>query len=328
MKPLRLGVLGVAYHFISRVLRPVQKSSLIELYAISSRSLEKSKNVSEKYNIPKYYGSYQDLLNDKSIEAVYIPLPNHLHLEWIKKSADAGKHIICEKPIALNTTEAKEAIDYALKKGVKIMEAFMYKFHPQWTYAKDLIKFGSFGKIQSIHTFFGYSNSDPENIRNIKSMGGGAILDIGCYAVSSSRFILGSEPKRVISLNDFDKNFGTDILSSGILDFGGVRTVFTVATQTFPWQKVEVHGSDGMFTVDMPFNPFDDYPAKITVNTSNGIREIRFDPVDHYGLEFEEFAKAIRNDTEVPNPPIDAINNIKVLDALFKSGETGNWINL
>ncbi len=329
MKPVRMGVLGVSSHFISRVLPPVKKSKLVELYAVASRSSEKAEEASKKYGIPRWFSSYEELLGDPSIEMVFIPLPNHLHLEWIKKSADAGKHIICEKPIAMNADEASKAVDYARKKDVKIMEAFMYRFHPQWIKALEIVKKGRIGKVQSIYVFFGYNNKNPDDIRNIKAYGGGALLDIGCYAVSSSRFLLESEPWRAAGLNAFDEDFGTDVLSSGILDFEDARTVFTVSTQTYNWQKVEVHGSEGVLIIEIPFNPLPGKPASIILARGGKPAEIiKTEASDHYLLQFDAFAKAVREDTEVPIPPEDAVNNMKVLDALFKSGGKGVWVKI
>ncbi|MGA2141663.1 MAG: Gfo/Idh/MocA family oxidoreductase [Brevinematales bacterium] len=328
MKKLKMGVLGVSAHFISRVLPPVQKSELVEIYAIASRSPDKAKNASEKHDIPAYYQSYEDLLRDKSIDMVYIPLPNHMHAEWINRSADAGKHIICEKPVAMNAKEAEEAVLYTADRNVKLMEAFMYKFHPQWVMAKSLIAGGSIGNIQTIHTFFGYYNNDAANIRNIKEYGGGAILDIGCYASSSARFLFNTEPRRVMALNSYDNKFGTDYLSSGILDFGETRSVFTVSTQTFHSQKVEIHGSAGVLEIEIPFNPIPDVPMKLTLATDNGIRSIETEPADHYRLQFDSFAKALINNTEVPIPLSDAVANMRVLDGLFASGKSGSWVEL
>ncbi len=328
MNAAKLGVLGVSYHFISRVLPPLRESELITVYGIASRDGKKAKEAAERYGIRKWYSSYEEILRDTEIDMVYIPLPNHLHHEWIKRSADYGKHILCEKPLALNALEAREAIDYAKGKGVKIMEAFMYRFHPQWQKALELVQFRTIGRVNSIHSFFGYLNLDPKNIRNIKEVGGGAIYDIGCYVVSSARFLLQAEPKRVLSVIDFDSNFQTDILVNGILDFGGTRSLFTVGTQTFPHQRVEVYGTNAVLTVEIPFNMYSDVPARVTVRTNVGSRSIELGPADQYLLQFEAFAKAIRDGLEVPTPPEDAINNMKVLDALFKSAQTGQWENV
>ncbi len=328
MKPVRWGIISVAKHFIRCVVLPMQKSEMIELVGIASRNPEKAKETSEKYGIPNYYQSYEDLLSDKSIEAVFIPLPNDMHLEWIKKSADAGKHIICEKPLALNASEAGEAIEYAAKKGVLLMEAFMYRFHPQWTRARELVQTENIGDLKAVHTFFSYQNSDPDNIRNILEKGGGGILDIGCYAVSAARYIFNKEPRKVVSLINRDRAFKTDILSSGILDFGEGHSVFTVGTQTFPYQTVDIIGSAGKIHIEIPFNTYTDIPSTISVTTSVGTRKITLGPADHYELQFDRFSEAIRKDMSSPIPPMDALNNMKVLDALLRSEKSGNWEEL
>lgn len=325
MNNVKFGVLSVSGHFIKRVLIPVKQLSNVQLHGIASRDVDRAKETAMKYDIPHTYQSYDDLLQDDEIDAVYIPLPNHLHLEWIKKSADAGKHILCEKPIAMNASEAKEAIDYAESKGVKIMEAFMYRFHPQWRHAKVLTDVGEIGKISSIHTFFSYNNPDPKNIRNILEYGGGGVMDIGCYAISVPRFFLGKEPTRVVSTIERDETFRTDKLTSAILDFGGVYASFTVATKTYPYQKVEIHGSSGTIIVQIPFNTFPDVPAVITVETKIGVRNIEFGPSDHYGIQFRKFAQSILENKPVPTSPLDAINNMKVVDAIFRSSESHSW---
>ncbi|HEX7712667.1 MAG TPA: Gfo/Idh/MocA family oxidoreductase [Bacillota bacterium] len=325
MKTIKLGVLGVSKHFITRVLPGVLKSGCIEVYAIASRDSAKARQASEKFGIPLYYASYDELVKDKSLEIIYIPLPNHLHTEWIKRSADYGKHIICKKPLALNAHEAREAIDYATAKGVKIMEAFMYRFHPQWQRALEIVNSGEIGTLTTIHTIFGYFNADPANIRNIKSVGGGAIYDIGCYAVSSIRFLLQAEPRQVLCMLDRDPGFQTDIRANAILDFGEIRTLFTVGTQTFPAQSVEVYGTKGIMTIEIPFNPYPDSPAKIRIQSKGQTRILELGPADQYQLEFDSFADAILNNRPVPTPPEDAIHNQRVLDALFQSAQTGQW---
>ena len=328
MKPVSFGVLGVSGFFMKKIGIPTAKSPLIQWNGIASRSLERSQQAADTYNITNAYGSYEELLADDTIEAVYIPLPNHMHAEWIKKAADAGKHVLCEKPLALTADEAQEGIDYATSKGVKVMEAFMYRFHAQWKHVLELIRTKEVGTVQLVNTFFGFNNVDPNNIRNQSAKGGGALYDIGCYAVSASRFLMQSEPKRVVSQLTYHKDFETDILSSGILDFGNARAQFTVATQTFPYQRVDVHGSSGVISIDIPFNTPADVPVKVTVTTSVGTREVQLGPEDQYITEFEGFARAIREDTAVPTPPIDAIRNMKVLDALRESGRTNQWVSI
>jgi predicted dehydrogenase len=325
MEPVRWGVLGVADHFRLRVYVPTRDSESVTIHGIASRQAGKANKAAREFGIPKSYGSYEELLKDDDIEAVFIPLPNHMHVEWIKRTADAGKHILCEKPLAMNAKEASEGIEYAKKKGVMLMEAFMHRFHPQWQRARDLASIGEIGTILSVETLFAYNLTDPQNIRNILIAGGGAIRDVGCYAVNVARFILGREPTRVVSLLKRDPDFKTDILSSCILDFGNARSVFTVATQLYPFQRVDIHGSGGRITIRNPFNIFPDVPVRITVNNAVGKRDLLIGPADQYALEFEAFSKALREGKEVPTPPEDALNNQKVLDAVFRSEKTGNW---
>lgn len=328
MKPLQLGILGVSGFFRKKIAIPVAKSPLIEICAIASRAADKAEAAAKQYGIPQFFDSYEALLASEQVEAVYIPLPNHLHAPYIKKAADAGKHIICEKPIALNAREAKDCVAYATGKGVKVMEAFMYKFHPQWQHVRELIQMREIGLVQSVNVFFGYNNTDASNIRNQKEAGGGALLDIGCYAVSCSRFLVGGEPKRVVSLSQLDPQFGTDTFLSGMMDFGNAYAQFTIATQTFPYQRVDIHGSGGVITIDLPFNMHADVEARIVVSNSIGTREVFLGPEDQYILEFEAFAKAIKGGEEVPIPPMDAIHNMRVLDALLESSEKGNWVEV
>jgi len=325
MKPVRWGVLGIATIFVNKVLPPLLKSDLIDLAAIASRSGEKARSAAEAFGIAKSYGAYEELLADPDIEAVYIPLPNHLHAEWIRKTADAGKHILCEKPLALNAEEAASCVEYAAERGVRLMEGFMYRFHPQWQRAWELVRIGEIGKILAVHTSFAYNLKDPENIRNKLAMGGGALADIGCYAVSVPRFFFGREPERVVGLITRDPSFKTDILSSAILDFGDGRSVFTVATQSFPNQRVDIFGSSGSIHIGIPFNMYPDVPPSLTVFTEIGERHPILPAADQYALEFEAFSKALRQQLPVPTPASDAVANQKVLDALFRSESSGGW---
>jgi predicted dehydrogenase len=325
MKPVKWGVLGVSNHFVKRVLLPLEASPLVDLYALASRGAERAEVAARRYGIKAAYGSYKELLADPEVEAVYIPLPNHLHGEYIRLAAEAGKHILCEKPLALNAGEAAESIACAEAGGVRLMEAFMYRFHPQWVRAYELVRCGEIGALQFIHTSFSYHLTDPENIRARLETGGGALRDIGCYAVSAARYLSEKEPLRVVSLNVRDAKGGTDILSSGMLDFGSCRSLFTTATRSFPAQRVDIHGSGGSMTVQLPFNTYPDVPAVLTVRTSVGVRDILCGPADQYALQFEAFSRALREGAPVPTPPQDAVRNQAVLDALFRSEETGGW---
>ncbi len=325
MKPVVWGVLSVSTHYRLRVHTYLVKSPLIEMRAVASRSREKAESFAREFGIPRWYGSYEDLLADKEIEAVYIPLPNHLHAEWVKKCADAGKHVLCEKPFARDAREAEDAIRHAEKRGVKVMEAFMYRLHPQWQRAREIVKAGELGEVHSVHTLFTYMLTDPSNIRNVLSMGGGGLYDIGCYAVSTARFMIGREPARAVSLVHRDPSFKTDILASGMLDFGKARSVFTVGTQTYGWQRVDVIGSDGEMRIHIPYNAPPDASLMVTVTTGIGKRPVFTPAADQYQRMFEGFSRAVRGEGTVPTPPEDAINNMKVLDALFRSEKSGTW---
>jgi predicted dehydrogenase len=325
MKPVVWGVLSVSSHYRLRVHTNLRKSPLLEMRAIASRSQEKAREAAAELGITKACGSYEELLADREIEAVYIPLPHHLHAEWVKKAADAGKHVLCEKPFAMDAREADEAIGHAERKGVLVMEAFMYRFHPQWQRAWELVRAGEIGEVHTVHTDFSYMLQDPKNICNILGAGGGGILDIGCYAVSCARFLIGREPVRALSLVHRDPEFKTDILSSGILDFGTARSVFTVGTQTHPRQRVDVIGSEGEIAIPLPFNAFPDVPAQITVTTAIAPRTIYLPVTDQYTVMFEAFSRAIRDGGPVPFPPRDAIDNMAALDALFRSEKSVAW---
>jgi predicted dehydrogenase len=325
MKPVVWGVLSVSTHYGLRIHTYLNKSPLVHLRGIASRDARKAEDAAKELGMPRSYGSYEALLADKEIEAVYIPLPNHLHAEWVKKAADAGKHVVCEKPFAMNAKEAEQTFAYARAKGVLVMEAFMYRFHPQWKRAREIVKAGEIGALQTVSTLFTYMLKDPTNIRNILSAGGGAIPDIGCYAVSSARFLFGREPTRVISLVHRDPELKTDILSTGILDFESGRSMFTVGTQSFPWQRVQALGSGGELTVVLPFNAYPDGPVQLTVNTGVGTRQVYSTATDQYVEMFEAFSRAIREGGSAPTPPEDAVANMKVLDALFRSEKSGAW---
>jgi predicted dehydrogenase len=326
MDKLKMGVLGCSAHYAKRIAVPILESLLVEPYAIASRDLQKSQDYAKKWGFAKAYGSYEDLLRDPEVDFIYNPLPNHLHLEWIKKAADAGKPMLCEKPLTLTAQEAREAARYCAERQVPLMEAFMYRFHPQWQRTRDLIRAGEIGKPMTTHCVFTYNNRDPRNIRNIAEYGGGALLDIGCYAVSSARFVLEKEPERVLCMIQKDPEFKTDILVSGILDFGeGRRSTFTVGTQLFSMQRFDAFGTGGSLSIEVPFNMYGDVSGHIHVATDVGRRMVETEIVDQYLLEFDSFARSLLENREVPTSIHDAINNMAVLDALRTSAETGTW---
>jgi predicted dehydrogenase len=327
MKKLRLGVLGTSKHYSLRIATPLKASLMAEPYGIASRNLEKAREYAKKWGFAKAYGSYEELLADPKIDFVYCPLPNHLHLEYIKKAADARKSIICEKPLGMNAREAVEAAEYAEKKGILVMEAFMYRFHPQWIRAAEIVRAGELGTVMTTAGIFSYDLKDGGNIRNIPETGGGGILDIGCYTVSSARLLMQAEPERVICTLKRDPVFQTDIFASAILDFGeGRNSTFTISTQLFPWQRVRAVGTGGTLAVEVPFNMYDDVPGRISVNTGVGERLIQTGITSQYLLEFDAFAGAILNKAKTAPTPIgDAVANMAVLDALFASAASGAW---
>lgn len=326
MNAVNWGVLGVAGIFRKKVFVPGRDSDLVVWDAIASRNKEKAVRASAEFGIPKAYGSYEELLADAEVEAVYIPLPNNLHLEWIKKSADAGKHILCEKPLGRSAGEVEEAIAYCETKGVVLMEAFMYRFHPQWLHAHDLINSGAIGAVRAVQSAFFYNNQDPTNIRNRTDTAGGALYDIGCYNVSATRFLVGKEPSRAIARINRHPEWGTDTLSSAILDFGDAQATLTAGTLTHPHQHVSVFGSAGRIEIAIPFNTPADTPALVTVIDGQGSRDVTFDPIDQYGEELEAFSLAIRGqDPQALTPVSDALANQRVLDALFASETSGSW---
>jgi predicted dehydrogenase len=325
MKPVVWGILSVSTHYQLRVHPNLKKSPLVDLRAIASRSREKAAATAQVLGIPKSYGSYEELLSDREIEAVYIPLPNHMHAEWARKAADAGKHVLCEKPFAADAREAEQVVDHAKNKGVLVMEAFMYRFHPQWKRAHEIVASGEIGALHAVHSHYTYMLQDPSNIRNMLGAGGGGIPDIGCYLVSCARFLMGKEPSRVLSLVHRDATLKTDILASAILDFGTARSVFTVGTQTYSSQRVYAIGSGGELTIPLPFNAYPDTPMQITVGTGVGTRTVFSPATDQYVEMFEAFSRAVRDGRPVPTPPQDAINNMKVLDSLFRSEKSTSW---
>jgi len=303
----------------------MRKSKISELHGICSRNAETAESAAAEFGIPNHYPSYEAMVADPDIEAVYIPLPNNLHLEWIKKCADEGKHILCEKPITMDADEAREAAEYCKSRGVLLMEAFMYRYHPQWRRARELVDTGQIGIVKSVHTVFSYNNNDPKNIRNIPELGGGALYDIGCYAISVARFIFDREPSKAVSLINRHPDFGTDMLTSGILDFGDGHSVFTVGTLNFPCQKVDIIGTGGSIHIKIPFNSYTDVPMEITVVTGVGSREVKFHPADQYGIQVDTFSSAVRNGTPEPTSVEDAVNNMKVIDAVFRSEKSGGY---
>ncbi len=321
MDKVRWGILSTAKIAVAKVIPAMQRSPWCEIVAIASRDLARATEAAAALKIPKAYGSYEELLADETIEAVYNPLPNHLHVPWTIKAAAAGKHVLCEKPIALNADEARTLIEVRDRTGVRIQEAFMVKTHPQWLETRKLIQAGRIGSLRSITGFFSYSNPDPANIRNQLDLGGGALMDIGCYPITISRFMYETEPRRVLGLIERDPVFGTDALTTGVLDFPNGHSTFTCSTRLAPYQRMIFFGTEGRIEVLIPFNAPNDIPTRIVLN--NEIIEL---PIcDQYEIQGSLFSQAIRENSQQPIPLEDAIANMVVIDAVFRSAQTGNW---
>ena len=324
------GVLGTAKIALAKVIPAMQRSPWCEITAVASRDLSRAKEAAAALQIPNAYGSYEELLADDNVEAVYNPLPNHLHVLWTRKAAEAGKHVLCEKPIALNAGEAKTLIDVRNRTGVKIQEAFMVRTHPQWVETRRLIKSGRIGSLRSITCFFSYFNPDPANIRNQLELGGGALMDIGCYPITISRFIYEAEPRRVMALIERDPVFGTDSLTTAVLDFAQGHSTFTCSTRLAPYQRMIFLGTEGRIEVLIPFNAPNDRPTQILIDdghdlTGANAEIIEFPVCDQYEIQGSLFSQAIRERRDQPIPLEDAISNMTVIDAVFRSAAIGNW---
>ncbi len=327
MNKVRWGVLSTAKIGVAKVIPAMQAGEHCEIVAISSRDPEKAQAAAEQLGIPNAYGSYEELLAAPEVDAVYNPLPNHLHVPWSIKALEAGKHVLCEKPIAMTAAEAQELVDAAqAHPHLKVMEAFMYRHHPQWQLARQLVADGKIGELRTIQSFFSYYNVDPHNIRNIADIGGGGLMDIGCYCISYSRFIFGSEPQRVLGSVEFDPQLKTDRLASGVLDFGHGTATFTCSTQLTSYQRVNIFGTKGRVEIEIPVNAPTDRPCKMWHQQGSEIEEIVLDICDQYTIQGDLFSLAVLNDTAVPTPLDDAVANMRVLEAVVRSGESGTWV--
>ena len=327
MSKVRWGILSTAKIGLEKVIPAMKQGTHCEIVAIASRSLEKARAAAEQLSIGTAYGSYEELLADDQVDAVYNPLPNHLHVPWSIKALEAGKHVLCEKPIALSTAEAQQLLDASRKHSkLKVMEAFMYRHHPQWQKTLQLVKSGDIGELKAIQSFFSYSNRDPMDIRNQASIGGGGLMDIGCYTISLSRFVFGAEPVRVMGMLEYDPQLKVDRLISGVLDFGSGVSTFTCSTQLIPHQRVNVFGTQGRIEIEIPFNAPPDQPCKMWHQSAQGVRQIELEASDQYAIQGDLFSLAITENTEVPTPLEDAVANMTVIEAIRQSAQTGDWV--
>jgi predicted dehydrogenase len=322
-------VISTALIGTKKVIPGINRSKRGSVAAIASRDAARARAAATELGIPKAYGSYEALLADPDIDAIYNPLPNNLHVDWTVKAVAAGKHVLCEKPLGMNAADAARLRAVAGKRHV--MEAFMVRHHPQWLKARELIRAGKLGELKAVQVFFAYDNRDPQNIRNRVETGGGGLMDIGCYGIVSGRFAFEAEPSRVVALIERDSAFGTDRLASVIADFGGGRQLsFVVSTQLSPHQRVTLGGTKGRVEILIPFNApqmeattilFDDGSQ---LGGASAVKET-FAPVDQYAEEADAFAAAVQGESELPYGVEDAVKNMQILDAIFRSEQSGRW---
>jgi predicted dehydrogenase len=328
--PVTWGVLGVAKIATSKVIPAMQKGRWSRVVAIASRDLSKARAAADALGIARAYGSYEELIADGGVEAIYNPLPNHLHVPWSVRAAEAGKHVLCEKPIALTAAEARELRAARDRTGVQVGEAFMVRTHPQWLRARELIASGRIGELRLVVGHFSYTRRKPTDIRSRPELGGGALNDIGCYPITISRWLFGTEPTRVVAAVDRDPETGVDRLTSGILEYARGQASFTCSMDMGAHQRLVAYGTTGRVELPVPFTPPNDLPARVVVDggsdpTGSSADVIELEPVDQYTLQGDQFSRAIRGEGTVPVSLEDAIANMAVIDALFRSAESGRW---
>ena len=332
-KKLRWGVLSTASIGLRKVIPAMQQGQYSTIVAIASRDLAKAKQAAAAQGIPTVYGSYEELLADPNVDAIYNPLPNQLHVPWTIKSAEAGKHVLCEKPLSLTVAEAKSLLAVRARTGVKIGEAFMIRSAPQWLRLRELINQGRIGELRSVAGFFSYHNIDPANIRNQVESGGGALMDIGCYLIHSARYAFAQEPTRVVARIDRDPKMHTDRLTSALLDFPAGQAIFTCSTQLVPYQRVHFFGTRGRIEIEIPFNAPIDRPTRLFIDDGSdvfggGITTETFPVSNQYTAQGDDFSKAVLENTEVPVPVEEGIRNMAVIDAILHSADSGGWASM
>ena len=330
-RKLRWGVLSTAAIGLKKVIPAMQLGQYSRVTAIASRDLVKARAAADALGIETAYGSYEALIADPDVDAIYNPLPNQMHVPWTIKAAEAGKHVLCEKPLSMTVAEAKTLLAVQERTGVKIGEAFMIRSYSQWQRLRELLDQGRIGELRSVIAAFSYFNRDPKNIRNEVESGGGALYDIGCYCIHASRYAFGGPPTRVVGLIERDPVFGTDRLTSAILDFPGGHAIFTCSTQLVPYQRVHFLGTKGRIEIEIPFNAPKDRPTRLFIDETGdlfggGIAIEEYSTADQYTMQGDAFSRAILENTEVPVPLEDAIANMKVIEAIFQSAESGGWV--
>ena len=330
MQKVKWGVLGAAKIAVEKVIPAMQHGALTEIVAIASRDSGKASAAAAALGIPRSYGSYEALLADPEIDAVYNPLPNHLHLPWTTAAAEAGKHVLCEKPIGLTAAEATALIEVRDRTGVRIQEAFMVRAHPQWIRAVEICRSGRLGNVKAYVGAFSYFNNDPSNIRNVAEWGGGALMDIGCYLIMTARMIFGEEPRRAMGCIERDPESRVDTLTSMMLDFPSGQAIGTCGTRLVSHQRVQVFGTKGKLEVEVPFNAPPDHPCRLFVDQRGdlfgaSIETIGLPTCNQYTAQGDLFSRAILERSEVPYPLEMSVKNMAIIDAVSRSAQSGRW---
>jgi predicted dehydrogenase len=328
--PVRWGVLGAAHIAISKVIPAMQRSPMTPVVAIASRDLAKARAAATQLGISRAYGSYEELLADPDVDAIYIPLPNHLHVPWSIRAAEAGKHVLCEKPLALSAADARQLLQVRDRTGVQIGEAFMVRAHPQWAAVRELIAEGRIGELKAIAGHFSYFRRDPADVRSRPEWGGGALMDVGCYPITLARWLFDAEPIEVTGVLEYDPEFNVDRVGSGLLRFPSGQATFTCGSQLVSYQSMQVYGTEGRIEARIPFTPPFDTPSRIFIDDGSAFagaaaEEIEFPAVDQYRLQGERFSEAVRGVGHVPTTLEDAIGNMAVIDAVFRSAKSRRW---
>ena len=329
MTKLRIGILSTADIGRKKVIPGMRTADRVDVVAIASRDNETARRVASELGIPRSHGSYEALLADPEVDAIYIPLPNHLHMEWTIAAARAGKHVLCEKPLALTAADAQTMVDACATEDVRLMEAFMYRLHPSWIAVRDLVASGRIGRLTAVQSWYSYFNDDPTNIRNILPYGGGALMDVGCYSVTLSRMLFGGEPTRVEASITRDAIMRVDVLTSALLEFGDGIATFTCSTRAEDDQRVHIYGTEGRISIAIPFNIPPDRPTHVYISAGGDppvapdTETLTFETADHYGCEAQAFAEAILDDLPTPTPPADAVANMRVIERIFEAAGPG-----
>jgi xylose dehydrogenase (NAD/NADP) len=323
-KKLRWGILGCAGIAKRAVIPGIQQSQTGEVAAIASRSEDNARKTAEELNIPTAYGSYEALLSDETIDAIYIPLPNHLHKEWTIKAAQAGKHVLCEKPIALNAEEAAEMVAACQQAGVKLVEAFMHRHHPRYAMIQQIIQSGEIGQVRGIHGAFTFNSSkNAGNVRFNQDMGGGSLYDVGVYPISTARMLLGQEPEAATVHAFFSpEHDNVDMMASGILEFpGGVALTFDCGMWAAGRNVLEVLGTDGRIEVPCAYVSRQNAEDHFFVIVNGERREVEVPYVNQYALQADDFGRSVLEGSALKYESSDALLNMRVIDACMRSAK-------